>query len=167
MCCCYILRCKLWTDVKNTCEAHYQRFTVNTSNSGAEPSSTLNSTVILTNSVDASWYYWLTSAMRKRLVQIFGFVISTLGWVFVLCTLAMDYWRISQLGGQGGSALIRALWLWSNLWKDCATDSTGVNNCRNFPTFSDVTRKCFTGWKNNHRPAHKFCPAMNITFTKS
>ncbi|XP_040005201.1 claudin-10 [Xiphias gladius] len=77
--------------------------------------------------------------MRKRLVQIFGFLISSLGWVFVLCTIAMDYWRITQLGGQGGSFIIRVAWYWSNLWKDCFTDSTAVTNCRDFPVLWTVT----------------------------
>ncbi|KAK2839841.1 hypothetical protein Q5P01_013581 [Channa striata] len=77
--------------------------------------------------------------MRRRLVQIFGFLISTLGWVLVLCTLAMDYWRITQLGGQGGSFVIKVIWFWSSLWKDCSTDSTSVSNCKDFPTFWSVT----------------------------
>ncbi|KAM6985500.1 claudin-10-like [Aplochiton taeniatus] len=70
--------------------------------------------------------------MKKRLVQVFGFVISTLGWVFVLCTMAMDNWRTSQVGGQGGSFIIKVGWYWSNLWRDCYTDSTSVSNCRSF-----------------------------------
>ncbi|XP_075896259.1 claudin-10-like isoform X1 [Nelusetta ayraudi] len=78
--------------------------------------------------------------MRKRLVQIFGFLISSLGWTFVLCTMAMDYWRISQLGGQGGSFIIKVAWYWSNLWKDCFTDSTAVTNCRDFPVLWSVTQ---------------------------
>nr|XP_046259918.1 claudin-10 [Scatophagus argus] len=77
--------------------------------------------------------------MRKRLIQIFGFLITSLGWVFVLCTMAMDYWRITQLGGQGGSFIIRVAWYWSNLWKDCFTDSTAVTNCRDFPVLWTVT----------------------------
>ncbi|XP_047457182.1 claudin-10 [Mugil cephalus] len=77
--------------------------------------------------------------MRKRLIQVFGFLISSLGWLFVLCTLAMDYWRITQLGGQGGSFIIRVAWYWSNLWKDCFTDSTAVTNCRDFPVLWTVT----------------------------
>ncbi|KAM7380485.1 hypothetical protein PAMP_003778 [Pampus punctatissimus] len=76
--------------------------------------------------------------MRKRLIQIFGFLISSLGWLFVLCTMAMDYWRITQLGGQGGSFIIRVAWYWSNLWKDCFTDSTAVTNCRDFPVLWGV-----------------------------
>uniref|UniRef100_A0A672JQ07 Claudin n=1 Tax=Salarias fasciatus TaxID=181472 RepID=A0A672JQ07_SALFA len=77
--------------------------------------------------------------MRKRLIQIFGFLISSLGWLFVLCTMAMDYWRITQLGGQGGSFIIKVAWYWSNLWKDCFTDSTAVTNCRDFPVLWSVT----------------------------
>ncbi|XP_028249859.1 claudin-10-like [Parambassis ranga] len=77
--------------------------------------------------------------MKKRLNQIFGFVISSMGWVFVLCTLAMDNWRISQIGGEGGNSIIRVAWFWSNLWKDCYTDSTSVTNCREFPVLWNVT----------------------------
>ncbi|XP_068186102.1 claudin 10-like 2 [Antennarius striatus] len=77
--------------------------------------------------------------MRKRLIQIFGFLLTSLGWLFVLCTMAMDFWRISQIGGQGGSFIIRVAWYWSNLWKDCFTDSTAVTNCRDFPVLWSVT----------------------------
>ncbi|XP_034043113.1 claudin-10 isoform X2 [Thalassophryne amazonica] len=76
--------------------------------------------------------------MKKRLIQILGFLISTLGWLFVLCTIAMDYWRIYQIGGQGGSFIIKVAWYWSNLWKDCFTDSTAVTNCRNYPVLWSV-----------------------------
>lgn len=89
----------------------------------------------------ASSFSSAVSEMRKRLIQIFGFLLTSLGWVFVLCTLAMDYWRISQIGGQGGSFIIKVAWYWSNLWKDCFTDSTAVTNCRDFPVLWTVTRK--------------------------
>ncbi|XP_060910532.1 claudin-10-like [Labrus mixtus] len=77
--------------------------------------------------------------MSKRLIQIFGFLVSSLGWLFVLCTMAMDFWRITQRGGQGGSFIIKVAWYWSNLWKDCFTDSTAVTNCRDFPVLWSVT----------------------------
>ncbi|KAK5920872.1 hypothetical protein CgunFtcFv8_024629 [Champsocephalus gunnari] len=77
--------------------------------------------------------------MKKRLIQVLGFLMSSLGWVFVLCSMAMDYWRIVQLGGQGGSFIIKVAWYWSNLWKDCFTDSTAVTNCRDFPVLWSVT----------------------------
>lgn len=84
--------------------------------------------------------YWFLE-MKKRLIQILGFLITSLGWVFVLCTMAMDFWRISQIGGQGGSFIIKVAWYWSNLWKDCFTDSTAVTNCRDFPVLWSVTGK--------------------------
>ncbi|RVE57936.1 hypothetical protein OJAV_G00204300 [Oryzias javanicus] len=77
--------------------------------------------------------------MRKRLIQIFGFLISSMGWLFILCTMAMDYWRITQIGGQGGSFIIKVAWYWSNLWKDCFTDSTAVTNCRDYPVLWSVS----------------------------
>ncbi|XP_030643406.1 claudin-10-like [Chanos chanos] len=77
--------------------------------------------------------------MRKRLIQIFGFLISTLGWLFVSCTMAMDYWRIVSIGGQGGSWIIKAAWYWSNLWRDCFTDTTAVTNCRDYDVLWSVT----------------------------
>ncbi|KAJ8255618.1 hypothetical protein COCON_G00194820 [Conger conger] len=77
--------------------------------------------------------------MKKRLFQILGFLISTLGWLFVSCTMAMDYWRVSQIGGLGGSNIIKVAWYWSNLWKDCFIDSTAVVNCRDFPVLWNVT----------------------------
>ncbi|TSQ01581.1 Claudin-10 [Bagarius yarrelli] len=66
------------------------------------------------------------------LIQVFGFLISTLGWIFVSCTIGMDYWRISYIGGQGGSWIIKAAWYWSTLWRDCYVDSSDVANCRDF-----------------------------------
>ncbi|XP_056611475.1 claudin-10 isoform X2 [Triplophysa dalaica] len=39
--------------------------------------------------------------MRRSLIQVFGFLISTLGWLFVSCTTAMDYWRVNYVGGKG------------------------------------------------------------------
>lgn len=72
------------------------------------------------------------------MIQIFGFLITSLGWLFILCTMAMDYWRITQIGGQGGSWIIKAAWYWSNLWKDCFTDTTAVTNCRDYGVLWNV-----------------------------
>uniref|UniRef100_A0AAY4DGX4 Claudin n=1 Tax=Denticeps clupeoides TaxID=299321 RepID=A0AAY4DGX4_9TELE len=76
--------------------------------------------------------------MKKRLMQIFGFLSSTVGWMFICFTLAMDYWRITPIGGHGGSWVIKAAWYWSNLWKDCFTDSTAVSNCKDFGVLWNV-----------------------------
>lgn len=72
--------------------------------------------------------------MKKMLIQVFGFLISTIGWFLVSCTVGMDYWRISYIGGQGGSWIIKAAWYWSTLWRECYIDSSNVANCRDYDT---------------------------------
>ncbi|XP_047432464.1 claudin-10-like [Mugil cephalus] len=70
--------------------------------------------------------------MWKRPLQILGLLLCLLGWVLVGCTLAMDHWRVAQLGGQGGSSVVAAAWFWSDLWRDCYEDSTALVNCVDF-----------------------------------
>ncbi|XP_075873676.1 claudin-10-like [Nelusetta ayraudi] len=70
--------------------------------------------------------------MWRRTTQILALLLCTLGWTFVGCTLAMDHWRVAQLGGQGGSAVVEIAWYWSNLWKDCYEDSAALVNCVDF-----------------------------------
>ncbi|KAF7670003.1 hypothetical protein LDENG_00090150 [Lucifuga dentata] len=70
--------------------------------------------------------------MWRRLAQILGLMLAILGWGLVACTLAMDHWRVAQLGGQGGSSVVVTAWYWSNLWKDCYEDSTTLVNCVDF-----------------------------------
>ncbi|XP_073701919.1 claudin 10-like 2 [Garra rufa] len=77
--------------------------------------------------------------MRRSLIQVFGFLISTFGWLFVSCTLAMDYWRVFYVGGKGGNWMIKGIWYWSNLWKDCVTDTSSVTNCREYDVLWAVT----------------------------
>ncbi|XP_078022025.1 claudin-10-like [Epinephelus lanceolatus] len=70
--------------------------------------------------------------MWRRLAQILGLLLCTLGWGFVGCTLAMDHWRMAQLGGQGGSSVVVTALYWSDLWRDCYEDSTALVNCVDF-----------------------------------
>ncbi|XP_060784597.1 claudin 10-like 2 isoform X2 [Neoarius graeffei] len=76
--------------------------------------------------------------MKKMLIQVFGFLISTVGWFLVCCTVGMDYWRVTYIGGQGGSWIIKAAWYWSTLWRDCYIDSSGVSSCKDYDTMWDV-----------------------------
>nr|XP_006639068.2 PREDICTED: claudin-10-like [Lepisosteus oculatus] len=71
--------------------------------------------------------------MKIRIVQIFGFLFTVLGWIFVSCTMAMEYWKICGLGGLGGNNIISIIWYWSSLWRACYTDSTAVTDCIDFP----------------------------------
>ncbi|KAM9820903.1 claudin-15-like [Neosynchiropus ocellatus] len=70
--------------------------------------------------------------MTRSFAQIVGLLLSILGLVLVGCTLALDHWRVAQVGGQGGSSVVATAWFWSDLWKDCYEDSTAVVNCVDF-----------------------------------
>ncbi|XP_040888061.1 claudin-10-like [Toxotes jaculatrix] len=70
--------------------------------------------------------------MWRRLAQILGLLLCIMGWGLVGCTLAMDHWRVAQLGGQAGSSVVVTAWYWSDLWKDCYEDSTALVNCVDF-----------------------------------
>ncbi|XP_077452550.1 claudin-10 isoform X3 [Stigmatopora argus] len=76
--------------------------------------------------------------MRIRVVQIWGFLMTVLGWIFVACTMAMEGWKISSVGGMGGSSILKVAWYWSSLWRSCFTDSTAVSNCYDFPVLWSV-----------------------------
>lgn len=71
--------------------------------------------------------------MKIRVVQIWGFLMTVLGWIFVACTMAMEGWKIASVGGMAGSSIIKVAWHWSSLWRKCFTDSTSVSNCYDFP----------------------------------
>ncbi|XP_061735048.1 claudin-10 isoform X1 [Nerophis ophidion] len=62
--------------------------------------------------------------------EILAFALATSGWVLVSSTLPTDYWKVSSLDG----TVITTATYWSNLWKTCVTDSTGVSNCKDFPS---------------------------------
>uniref|UniRef100_A0A673BAI8 Claudin n=1 Tax=Sphaeramia orbicularis TaxID=375764 RepID=A0A673BAI8_9TELE len=53
------------------------------------------------------------------IVEVVALVLGFLGWVMVGIALPNRYWRTS-----------------TNLWMSCATDSTGVHNCREFPSLA-------------------------------
>ncbi|XP_051985731.1 claudin-10-like isoform X2 [Xyrauchen texanus] len=76
--------------------------------------------------------------MRIRVMQIWGFLLTVLGWIFVACSMAMEGWKVTSIGGQGGSAIIRVAWYWSSLWRACFTDSSNTSNCYDFPVLWSV-----------------------------
>ncbi|XP_060923387.1 claudin-10 [Limanda limanda] len=76
--------------------------------------------------------------MQTRVVQIWGFLLTVLGWIFVACTMAMEGWKITSIGGMGGSSIIKVAWYWSSLWRSCFTDSTAVSNCYDYPVLWSV-----------------------------
>ncbi|KAF6717394.1 Claudin-10 [Oryzias melastigma] len=62
--------------------------------------------------------------------EIVAFIVAASGWVLESSTLATDYWKVSSNDG----SVITTSTFWSSLWKNCVTDSTGLSNCRDFPS---------------------------------
>ncbi|KAL1021942.1 hypothetical protein UPYG_G00020200 [Umbra pygmaea] len=84
--------------------------------------------------------------MRHRTVimyvEIGCFVSCLFGWILVSSTLAIEYWTWSEVS----SVIITTSNYFSNLWKDCVSDTTGVSDCKDYPSmmalsgFLHVTR---------------------------
>ncbi|XP_008398295.1 claudin-10 isoform X1 [Poecilia reticulata] len=62
--------------------------------------------------------------------EILAFVLTTSGWILESSTVSMDFWKVSSNDG----SVITTSTFWANLWKHCVTDSTGISNCRDFPS---------------------------------
>lgn len=71
--------------------------------------------------------------MNIRTMQIWGFLLSVTGWIFVSCSMAMEAWKVAPIGGVGGSNIISVGWHWSSLWRECFTDSASTTRCYDFP----------------------------------
>ncbi|XP_064291919.1 claudin-15-like isoform X2 [Passer domesticus] len=80
-------------------------------------------------------------------LEIVGFILCLGGLAVIGATLPNNYWKVSSIHG----SVITTSTLFENLWKSCATDSTGVSNCRDFDSMLAL-------------PAHiQACRALMIT----
>ncbi|XP_070968336.1 claudin-10-like [Oncorhynchus clarkii lewisi] len=50
--------------------------------------------------------------------------------MLVSSTLGIEYWTWSEVG----SVVLTTSNYFSNLWKDCVSDSTGVSDCKEYPS---------------------------------
>ncbi|XP_061565963.1 claudin-15a [Cololabis saira] len=64
------------------------------------------------------------------IVEVVALLLGFIGWVMVGITLPNRYWKTSTVDGN----VITTSTIYENLWMSCATDSTGVHNCREFPS---------------------------------
>lgn len=63
-------------------------------------------------------------------VEVVAVILGFIGWIMVGVALPNRYWRTSTVDGN----VITTSTIYENLWMSCATDSTGVSNCRDFPS---------------------------------
>ncbi|XP_059895882.1 claudin-10-like isoform X2 [Gadus macrocephalus] len=58
------------------------------------------------------------------------FVVCVFGWILVCSTMPTEIWTWSEVG----SIVLTTSNYFSNLWKDCISDSTGVSDCKGIPS---------------------------------
>ncbi|XP_005799390.1 claudin-10-like [Xiphophorus maculatus] len=62
--------------------------------------------------------------------EIACFVVCVAGWILVCSTQPIEIWTWSEVS----SIVLTTANYFSNLWKDCVSDSTGVSDCKGIPS---------------------------------
>ncbi|KAF3694826.1 DnaJ -like protein subfamily C member 3 [Channa argus] len=63
-------------------------------------------------------------------MEIGCFVVCVSGWILVCSTMPTEIWTWSEVN----SIALTTAHFFSNLWKDCVTDSTGLSDCKEIPS---------------------------------
>uniref|UniRef100_A0A3P8UCV7 Claudin n=1 Tax=Amphiprion percula TaxID=161767 RepID=A0A3P8UCV7_AMPPE len=63
-------------------------------------------------------------------MEIGCFAVCVSGWILVCSTMPTEIWTWSEVG----SIVLTTSNYFSNLWKDCISDSTGVSDCKGIPS---------------------------------
>lgn len=79
------------------------------------------------------------------IVEVVALVLAFLGWVLAGVCLPNRYWKVSTIDG----TVITTSTIYENLWMSCATDSTGVHNCREFPSLLALNGTSQKNYKKN------------------
>ncbi|XP_008331698.1 claudin-15-like isoform X2 [Cynoglossus semilaevis] len=62
------------------------------------------------------------------IIEVVALFLGFVGWVLTMVSLQDQYWKEST---QDGSVIVTST-IYENLWMSCASDSTGIYNCREF-----------------------------------
>lgn len=71
------------------------------------------------------------------IIEAVALFLGFVSWTMVGITIPNRYWKVSSLDG----TVITTSTLYENLWMSCATDSTGVHQCREFPSLLALSGK--------------------------
>ncbi|TSZ40552.1 D-aminoacyl-tRNA deacylase 1 [Bagarius yarrelli] len=63
-------------------------------------------------------------------IEIGCFFCCICGWILICSTLPTEYWNFSEVG----DAVLTTVNYYSNLWMDCVSDTTGVSDCKYYPS---------------------------------
>uniref|UniRef100_A0A3Q1FZH5 Claudin n=1 Tax=Acanthochromis polyacanthus TaxID=80966 RepID=A0A3Q1FZH5_9TELE len=67
--------------------------------------------------------------MKVMYLEIGCFVSCLCGWMLVCSTLPTEYWSYSD-----SLTVLTTSNFYSNLWRDCVSDDTGVSDCKDYPS---------------------------------
>nr|XP_040038679.1 claudin-15-like isoform X2 [Gasterosteus aculeatus aculeatus] len=66
----------------------------------------------------------------EEIIEVLALFLGFTGWIMIFISLQDQYWKESTTEG----SVITTSTLYENLWMSCASDSTGIYNCRDFPS---------------------------------
>lgn len=93
------------------------------------------------------WIYLLLTAglrgVMDPIVEVVALLLGFIGWVMVGVAMPNRYWKTSTVDGN----VITTSTIYENLWMSCATDSTGVHNCREFPSLLALSGRLTHQWE--------------------
>lgn len=86
------------------------------------------------------------------IIEVVALILGFLGWVMVGIAIPNRYWKTSTIDG----SVITTSTIYENLWMSCASDATGVHNCREFPSLLALNGRTLgwyrqLGWYNSDR----------------
>lgn len=90
------------------------------------------------------------------IVEVVALVLGFLGWVMLGVCLPNRHWKTSTIDG----TVITTSTIYENLWMSCATDSTGVHNCREFPSLLALNGTFQK--KGHHQPEPHSSPQVKL-----
>ncbi|KAG8580575.1 hypothetical protein GDO81_007348 [Engystomops pustulosus] len=70
----------------------------------------------------------------SQALQLVGFLMGLIGSLVTGVTLSSERWKTSTVSG----SVITSNIIYENLWKSCATASTGVTNCKTFDSLLNL-----------------------------
>lgn len=66
----------------------------------------------------------------KDVLEVTALFLGFAAWIMIFVSLQDQYWRESTTDG----SVITTSTIYENLWMSCASDSTGIYNCWDFPS---------------------------------
>ncbi|XP_010771850.1 claudin-10-like isoform X2 [Notothenia coriiceps] len=76
-------------------------------------------------------------------MEIGCFIVCVFGWILVCSTMPTEIWTWSEVD----SIVLTTSNYFSNLWKDCISDSTGVSDCKGIPSMLALNLLVLVGMK--------------------